>query len=230
VTWAGKLADGTTITGSSPLGKDGQTCYHALLYSKTGSSQGWAGINITSTLVDGSVDWFKSVQKPTVRSYQAGIPLHSLPLRGARYTKPATGILVLGLTTPASSKSTEPNARLVFTSAPLSSALEQLFQVTATNAIKMPSGITLNPRSVRLALNATKGLLSGGFTLKDSDPLDLTPPFATVTRTAGYYGLIVPHPEINKGVGFFNLAELADETGEKNTTTKIISGRVEVTP
>lgn len=230
VTWAGKLADGTAITGSSPLGKDGQTCYHALLYSKTGSSQGWAGINVTSTLVDGSVDWFKAVQKTTVRSYQAGIPLHSLTLRGARYTKPATGILVLGLTPPASTKSTDPNARLTFTSAPLSSALEQLFQVTATNAIKMPSGITLNPKSVRLTLNTTKGLLSGGFTLKDSDPLDITPPFATVTRAPSYYGLIVPHPDINKGVGFFNLAELADETGEKNTTTKIISGRVEVTP
>lgn len=234
VTWSGKLADGSTLTGSSPLGSAGQTCYHGLLYTNTGSAQGWANINIGTTLVDGSVDWFKAVQKPTstTRSYKAGIPRHDLNLRGARYTKPATGAMILGLTKPVSTTSTTPNARLLFTGAslaPLVAPLEQLFQVTAVNGVKMPTKVADNPKAVRLTLATASGLLSGGFTLKDPDPLDLIAPVAVISRAATYNGLIVPHPDINQGVGFFNLAELADEVGEKNTTTKVVSGKMELT-
>ncbi|MES2594953.1 MAG: S8 family serine peptidase [Verrucomicrobiota bacterium] len=230
VTWTGKLADGTAITGSSPLGSAGQTCYHALLYTNTGSAQGWANINLANMQVAGSVEWYKAAQKPTstTRSYKAGIPKHALIVRGARYTKPATGVLVLGLPAPVSATSTTPNARLSFTGAPLS-ALEQLFQITSTNAVKMPTKAIDNPKAVRLTLAATTGLISGGFTLKDNDPLDITPPTITViSRAPTFNGVLVTHPDINKGVGFFNLAELADEVGEKNTTTKILSGKVEL--
>lgn len=234
VTWTGKLADGSTVTGSSPLGSAGQTCHHGLLYTSTGSAQGWANINLATHLVDGSADWFKAAQKPTstTRSHKAGIPRHDLALRGARYLKPAAGAMILGLTKPVSTTSTTPNARLLFTGAalaPLPAPLEQLFQVTAVNGVKMPAKAADNPKAVRLTLAATTGLLSGGFTLKDNDPLDLAAPFAVVSRTATCNGLIVTHPGINQGIGFFNLAELADETGEKNTTTKILSGKLELT-
>ncbi|GEP43059.1 S8 family serine peptidase [Brevifollis gellanilyticus] len=230
VTWSGKLADGTGITGSSPLGSDGQTCYHALLYANAGSAQGWATINIANTQVTGEVDWYKGFKSAsTTRSYRAGIPLHTLNVRGARYSKPATGVMVLGLTPPVSTTSTTPNARLIFSSAPLSAALEQLFQVTSVNAVKMPTKVADNPKAVKLTLAAATGLISGGFTLKDNDPLDATPPIAVISRAATFNGVLVTHPDINKGVGFFNLAELADEVGEKNTTTKIISGKVELT-
>jgi len=230
VTWSGRLADGSTLTGSSPMGSEGQTCYHGLLYTNTGSAQGWANIHVGTTLVDGSVDWFKAAQKPTstTRSYKAGIPRHSLNVIGGRYLKPATGLLVLGLTKPVSTTSTTPNARLLFTGtalAPVVSPLEQLFQITATNGVKMPT----NPKAVRLTLAAASGLLSGGFTLKDEDPLDNIGPRGIITRAATWNGLLVTHPNINQGIGFFNLAELADEVGEKNTTTKIVSGKAQLT-
>ncbi len=233
VTWSGKLADGTAVTGSSPLGSAGQTCYHAMLYGKTGSAQGWANINLTSNmLVGGELDWYKADNAAsTSRSYRAGIPLHTLNVLGARYTKPATGSLVLGLTAPVSATSTTPNARLIFTSAPLSAAMEQLFQITSANAVKMPTKAADNPKAVKLTLATATGLISGAFTLKDPDPLDLKAPIAVISRAPAFNGLLVTHPAINKGVGFFNLAELADPEveGEKNTTTKILSGKVELT-
>jgi subtilisin-like proprotein convertase family protein/subtilisin family serine protease len=228
VTWGGRLSDGTTITGGSPLGRSGQASLHALLYASTGSLQGWADITLASGLTDGALDWFKSRQKDTstTRSYKAGFASHSLTLRGARYTKPATGTLILGLALPTSSL--DQNARLRFTGAPLTTPLVQLFQVTPTNAVKLPTG-TANPQSIRLTLAPTTGLLSGGFTFRDSDPLDLTPPIAIVTRSATYYALLITRPDLRQGIGFFNLAELADEPGEKNTSTKILSGNAELT-
>jgi subtilisin-like proprotein convertase family protein len=228
VTWGGRLSDGTTLTGSSPLGPTGQACLHALLYTSTGSLQGWGNITLASGLTDGSLDWYKARQKDTstTRSYKAGFTSHALTLRGARYTKPATGAMILGLAVPV--LITDQNARLLFTGAPLSTPLAQLFQVTKTNTIKMPAAAQ-NPQAVKLTLAPTTGLLSGGFTFKNSDPLDLTPPIAIITRTATYYGLLITRPDLNQGIGFFNLAELADEPGEKNTTTKILSGKAELT-
>jgi len=228
VTWGGRLSDGTTLTGSSPLGLDGQASFHALLYTSTGSLQGWGNITLASGFTDGSLDWYKARQKDTstTRSYKVGFPSHVLTLRGARYTRPATGAMILDLTKPV--LITDQNARLHFSGAPLSSPLAQLFQVTQTNTVRMPAAAQ-NPQAVRLTLAPTTGLLSGGFTLKDSDPLDLSPPTAIVTRAATYFGLLITRPGLTQGIGFFNLPELADEVGEKNTTTKILSGKAELT-
>ena len=101
----------------------------------------------------------------TTRSYKGGIPLHTLTLRGARYTKPATGTQIIGLDPLSSATSLINNARLLFTGLPLTAPLEQLFQITATNTAKMPTALAVNPQSVRITLNATTGTLTGTFAI-----------------------------------------------------------------
>ena len=224
VAWAGKTADDTTFTGSSALGISGQTSLHALLYSKIGSVQGWSTLALGSGLSDGTLSWYKNRPTATTRSYASGISQHDLTVRGARYTKPAT--ILLGATPPTTVA--DQNARLLFTGAPLAGLLQQTLQVTAANAIKLPTGTTLNPQSVKLTLAAATGKFSGSFTFKDNDPFDVTPPIAVITRTAKFAGILVTRPDLNQGIGFFNLAELPDALGEKSTATPIVSGKVEI--
>lgn len=228
VAWAGKTADDTNFTGSSALGVAGQTCLHVLLYSKFGSLQGWSTIALGSGLTDGTLSWYKNRPKATTRSYAAGIPEHDLTVRGARYTKPGTGVMLLGLTPPP--LATDQNARLLFTSAPLTGPLQQTFHLTTANAVKMPAGATLNPQSVKLTLAAATGKFTGSIIFKDNDHFDATPPIAVITRTAKFAGLLVTRPDLNQGIGAFNLAELPDTPGEKSTATPIVSGKVEILP
>jgi len=225
VTWTGKLADGTALTGSSTLGPLGQVSQHLMLYTNTGSSQGWSTLTSASGLLDGTLDWLKNPQiaSSTTRSYKAGIPLHVLTLRGAKFIKPATGQIVLGLAAPPPD-----NAELLFTGAPLAADIAQLFQISTTNVVKIPTTAVLNPQAVKLTLNATTGAISGSFTLKDNDPLDLTPPITLITRTANYSGVLVTRPDLTQGTGHFNLAELPDAPGEKATTTPIVSGKAKL--
>jgi subtilisin-like proprotein convertase family protein len=226
VAWSGRTADDTTFTGSSALGAAGQTCLHVLLYSKFGSLQGWSTIALGSGLADGTLSWYKNRPTATTRSYAAGIPEHGLTVRGARYTKPGTGVMLIGLTPPV--LTTDQNARLLFTGAPLAGPLQQTFHLTAANAVKMPAGATLNPQSVKLTLAAATGKFTGSIIFKDNDPFDVTPPIAIITRTAKFAGLLVTRPDLNQGIGAFNLAELPDTPGEKSTTSPILSGKVEI--
>ena len=234
VTWAGKLADATTLTGSTTLGPAGQTSIHAMLYANTGSAQGWSTITLDSGtlatgLVDGSLSWFKAPQLAisTTRSYKGGIPLHSLIVKGARYTKPAIGTQIIGLDPLPAATSLINNARLRFTGLPLATPLEQFFQITATNTAKMPTLLTVNPQSARLTLNAVTGTLTGTFAFSDNDPYDVIAPIAKIARPATYSGLLITRHDLTQGIGFFNLAELPDVPGEKSTVTPIVSGKAE---
>ncbi|HYF37654.1 MAG TPA: S8 family serine peptidase [Prosthecobacter sp.] len=212
--WAGKLADGTAITGGATVGGGGEVPLHMTLYAGTGSIQGWAAVTSTPVVLDGEWDWFKNAQadKSTTRSYKAGFPLHTLTVIGGRYSKPPPNTPVLGL------PGTENNALVTFSSGALSSDLTQLFTVTPSNTVKMPAG-TLNPRSVRLTLNAATGLISGSFTLKNSDPTDLTEPYTQITRTATFAGAMITRDGYNQARGQFLLNLLPDAGPPKTTAT-----------
>jgi hypothetical protein len=200
-----------------------------MLYANTGSAQGWSTITLASDLVDGSLSWFKAPQlaTSTTRSYKGGIPLHSLIVKGARYTKPAIGTQIIGLDPLPAATSLINNARLRFTGLPLATPLEQLFQITATNTAKMPTLLTVNPQSARLTLNAVTGTLTGTFAFSDNDPYDVIAPIAKIARPATYSGLLITRHDLTQGIGFFNLAELPDVPGEKSTVTPIVSGKAE---
>jgi subtilisin-like proprotein convertase family protein len=230
VTWAGKLADATTLTGSSTLGPLGETSFHSVLNLNTGSAQGWSTITLASGLVEGTMDWLKSSQpaNSTSRSYKSGIPLHTLNVRGARYIRPASPAMILDLDPQPSTGPLLNNAKLRFTGLPLNTTLEQTFKVTKTLTTSMPSLSMENPQSVRLAFSAATGTLSGTFSFSDEDPSDTTVPYAKILRTGSYSGMLVTRPDLNQGVGYFNLAELPDTVGEKSTSTPIVSGKAEL--
>jgi hypothetical protein len=86
-----------------------------------------------------------------------------------------------------------------------------------------------NPQSVRLSFSAKTGTLSGTFSFSDDDPNDSTLPYAKILRIGSFSGLLVTRPDLNQGIGYFNLAELPDTVGEKSTSTPIISGKAELT-
>jgi subtilisin-like proprotein convertase family protein len=230
VIWAGKLADATTLTGSTTLGPAGQASIHAMLYANTGSTQGWSTVTLATGLVDGSLSWVKAPQPvtSTTRSYKDGIPLHTLTVRGARYTRPAIGSMIIGLDPQPATGPLINNARLHFTGPPLTPTLDQLFQVTKANTAIMPTLLTVNPQSVRITLNATTGTMTGTFAFSDNDPFDFIAPIAKILRSATYSGLLITRPDLTQGVGFFNLAELPDVLGEKSTATPVVSGKAEL--
>ena len=204
-TWGGKLSDNNTITGSSNLGPAGQVPVHLLLYTNTGSVQGWA--QITGNDVDGTLDWFKAPQpvKSTTRSYKGGFLRHDLTVDGGKYIKPATGSILLGLPS---------SVQIGLTGGGLSPAINQAFTITTANVAQVPT----NTNNVKVTLTATTGLFTGSFTQPG-----LT---ATTPRKADIFGAFIPSSA--SGVGFFNLPENPDAAGETPTNTPMHSGAMEI--
>lgn len=251
VTWGGRLADGTPITGSSTVAAGGDIPFHQLLYSATsaateGSAHGWVkisddtapAVNGGKALLDGTIDWLKKAQatSSTTRSYKQGFPLHNLAVAGGRYAAPITGQVLLGLvdggvgTTNASLKFSEGG---LTGPAPIVGAVMAAnvgsvpVRISSSNAVVMPTAAN-NPATVTLTITASSGLMSGSFTLKnDPDPTDTTAPITLLTRTVNYAGVLVPRSGM--GVGQFQLAELPSQQGSVKTTlstSPIWSGQV----
>lgn len=209
-TWSGKLADGSAITGSTTTGPNGQVALQLMLYTNTGSLQGWSVIDATGNLDgDGTVDWAKASQptKSTTRSYKVGIPLHQLALIGGRYLKPSSGPL-LGLPVANS------NAQIHFIGGGLETDFAQTFTITDKNAAQVPSSIAQNPQTVKMTtLTSGTGLFSGSFT-----------PSTLPKRTATFNGVVVPR--LGRGAGYFLLQKLPEATGETMNNTSILSGGI----
>ena len=243
-TWKGQLADGTAMTCTTTVGPQGQIPLHVMLYTNTGSVQGWLQAvadtsnapasyanNTLDNLSGEAVSWFKSPQpdKSTTRSYKGGIPQHNLTVTGGAWPKLVSPNLVLGL----SDATGNNNAHLLFTKGGIetsppgvSGTLEQALRIKApANTVVMPTGAA-NPTLVKLTLTPATGLITGTFTYKDTNPL---PPKQLVTRTTNYYGVLVKR--LNQGVGHFLLAKMpAAAVGNTPATTPstspILSGKV----
>lgn len=223
VTWIGHQSDGSVALQSVVVGPRGELPLHSPLYlNQTGSLNGWSQVDSVSGHVDGVLDWSKQVQPPAsrARSYAAGFPLHELTLTGAKYTPPTPGTRVLGLL-----PSPPDNAKIVFSSGGFVSAFPRPFSVTAQNTSVMPM---LNPLQVNVFLAPPSGTFTGSFTLTNNDLLDVTPPVTLVRRVTVFQGALITRPGMNKGVGYFNLAELPNATGETLSNTPQWSGKVEL--
>lgn len=223
VTLIGRLSDGSAALQSVFVGPSGEVPFHAPLYfNQSGSLNGWSLMDSSNGYVDGALNWSKQVQSPTsrARSYAAGFPLHELTLTGAKYTPPTPGMRVLGLL-----PSPPDNAKIVFSSGGFLSLFAQPFSVTAQNTSVMPM---LNPLQVNVFLSPPSGTFTGSFTLTNHDLLDVTPPVAVVRRITIFQGALITRPGMNKGVGYFNLAELPDASGETLSNTPQWSGKIEL--
>lgn len=191
--WSGKLGDGTTLTASTPLCTNGEMALHAMLYTNTGSIQGWPHLDSNSSNVDNKdstiTTWMKIAEPATSVSklYKAGIPLHELRFQGGRYTTPVNLPTVLALNV------TTPNARLRYSVDRTTDFLTHTLGISPTNVITLT---TLNPSTVKLTLTTTTGLFSGSF-IKSG-------------VSATYYGIIIPR--LSEGFGFYTLPSTGGPT------------------
>ena len=78
--WTGRLADGTGITGSSSLGRQGAVPLHQFSAATRSSLQGWLQFSPAFDSISGSLDWLRLLTKATLPSF----PLHELEATGTR--------------------------------------------------------------------------------------------------------------------------------------------------
>jgi hypothetical protein len=146
---------------------------------------------------------------------------------GGPYSPPAANTLVLGLPLSASNVRVSLAGGGIESSALGSSgggSIEQVLTLGSNHVGSLPAGGS-NPAFVTLNVAPSTGLVTGNFKLVEDDPTDVTPPIAKVTRTAPYYGMVVPRLE--KVVGYFILAGLpGSPTGSTAATSHQLSGQV----
>lgn len=212
--YAGKLPDGTALTGSAMLDSQSKVPVWKMLYSKTGCVHGWLSFSAWGSSTSGNVQWLKKTQNPALktRSYAAGFAMlggDALQANGARYMKPpfiGQPMLLPGMVDGPG------NATLAFGSGGFPGA-HRAFQVTTAHQVILPSQTPAD--LITFKVNAATGLFSGKMTREDDDPSDTTVPPRKIRREAAYEGLIVPGYD---GIGFFNLPQLPDAMATPPTT------------
>jgi hypothetical protein len=97
---SGTLADGTSISQSVPVSKDGFWPAYVSLYSGKGSVVGWITLsNALAEDLSGAINWIKPAQNPkTTKYYPAGF-VFPTTATGSRYQAPGAKTNVLSLTT-----------------------------------------------------------------------------------------------------------------------------------
>ena len=209
VVWSGKMADGTSVALSSTMGPNGEIAVHQLLYTSTGSTQGWVQAK-AGGLLDGmpGLDWLKDPQssKSSDRTYKAGIPLHGLNVTGAKVVPPAPGSLMQGLSITMDQPG---NGRLTFTEGGLGTTTQgtgfvQSPDVLTNNAVQMPAGSVAT-----LSVDVKTGAMSGTLNTIDGT--------SSAKRSAAFSGLLVPR--LHQGTGYLLLPA-------GNATSPILSGKV----
>ena len=145
VTFVGTLGDGTKVTQSSIVSKQGQWPLYTALYSGKGSLLGWLTFtNDADRDIDGGLNWIKPAGT-TAGLYRAGFT-NELEAVGSGYVS-TNGWRTLNLT----------NGVLILEGGNLAQALTNSFVLATNNAL---SGTNLS----RLAITNTTGLFSGTLT------------------------------------------------------------------
>jgi PKD repeat protein len=145
VSFAGTLADGTTITPSAPVSKYGQWPLYASLYGGQGVLWGWLTFT-NGADVGGTAAWTKQPMK--TQYYPAGFSLSAQTL-GARYFAPARGTNVLGL-------ATSTNLTLMLDGGEMVQGITNRIALAANSHVSTVSG----PR-LTLTFTPTTGAFSG---------------------------------------------------------------------
>ncbi len=218
--WAGRLADGTAVTGTTIIGEFGEIPVYQSLYSSKGATFGWLQCDDDGNAT-GQVRWGKDDlgSKSTSRSYKGGITPHLLDASGSRYIRPAAGTALLSNLADAPN-----NAALAFSEGLLPSEFEQVLSLTKTQTVVLPAGAG-NPQTVKITILPATGLFTGSFILKDPNPAS---PSKMLSRTVNFAGCLIQGQDI--GVGHFLLPELptVGVKGSSLSNTDIWSGAVEL--
>ncbi len=221
---AGKLADGSNISGSSFVGPGGQVLVYVPLYANRGTFAGTLTIARGSTpplnnTITGTPTWLKPVSPATARDtvYRAGFGPAAVTAAGSLYEPPENGLRVLGL------PAVQNNAQCSFTLGGLDTEAKE-FGVPVTIRNPRPNGLTnsafvpLNANNVTIpSLDAATGTFAGSFTLPGAN--------ARLNRIGLFSGQIVTTGAETKGYGFF-LLPTAPSDGASVATSPKLSGAV----
>jgi len=224
-----RLADGTQFALSASLRSNGSLVLYTPLYRNTGSLLGTLAITPGSpALVSTSgLDWFKDTQVTFTRSYADTFGPVALSATGARYTSPAD--IVMNLATTADDV---PNSSLEFSEGGAPSPATRLnvklrYSKTAIRDLQTPSS---NPGNVRISITPSTGLLSGAFSLTDTDTTTGQP----LDREPKWYGIIARDLDgVLRGFGHFQLAKMPSNAVFPPTTedtSPLLSGKVSLLP
>lgn len=204
--WAGRLPDNTIIAGSSQMRADGISDFYQCLYTGLGSIVAQIDMSYEDSI--GSILWYKAPQ-PNTRNFPGGVSLRFLELTGKRYVKPPSGQSVFG---PVLVPKTTPNSALFFSEGGLSTPITQLLHMSNSHSVTLFA----NSDSVKMTFDVNTGLFSGSFTQPG--------PLPTIKRSASYFGLWIPN--LGSGIGFFQLPEMPNASGETINNTPLQSGPV----
>lgn len=216
-TWSGKTADGNAVTLSSLIGKPGKISLHKLLYANTGSWRGWLSVvsdgpsSYAGNTVSAAMDWLKKPQPSTARSYEGGFHQTGITGLGAKWAKPVSPNIVIGL--PAAGKYTFSGGGITSSQLVVSPAqdLNYTFNISDKHVVTRPLP---NLAAITITLSATTGIFSGTATFSDATPVQ--------KRTLNYAGIMISGTT-NQGFGWFTLPKLAVPP-QKTTVTDILSG------
>jgi hypothetical protein len=226
-----RLADGTQFALSTPLRSNGALVIYAPLYGTRGSLLGTLTVTpgAPALVSTGGLDWFKQPITPKTRSYDAGFAATPLSATGARYTAPSGTGIAMGLTPSADNV---PNAALEFSQGGAPSPATRLDVQLRYSAIAMrdPQTPASNPGKVTITVTPSSGLLSGSFSLTDTDMTTSNP----LIRTTSWNGLIARDIDgVLRGFGHFQLAKTPDNSMMPFTTRDTspkLSGKVSLRP
>jgi hypothetical protein len=145
VKFAGTLADGTKVTQSATLSKDGHWPLYAPLYAGKGCLLAWIefATRAASDLA-GDFTWIKPAAS-TAKNYPAGFVLESAA-EGSRYTSPAQGARILSIA----------EGEVVFSGGDLAEPLVIPFLLDAGNKVTAPGN-----SSLKLAFTPATGAFTG---------------------------------------------------------------------
>lgn len=218
VAWAGKLADGTTVSGSTTLWPAGEIPIFQTLYSGKGSMLGAPQISTSTVLrtLGGTLSWSKKAQ--VTRAYADGFDATSLNVHGGAYVPPEEGEIVNGLADVALG---HVNADITFNkggieTAAMFASLHQQFRLTSAGTATFAAA-ALNPATIKItSLSEATGVFAGTFSLIDPGP---------VTRAVTFEGVLLY--EGQEGAGYFLLPQLPVPPALPSSTPQL-SGRTSI--
>lgn len=146
VAFAGKLADGTTLTQSSAVSKNGMWPFYGAPYSRRGVVLSW--VQLSTNDVGGDLLWIKPASK--TKYYPNGFAV-MCRVTGSPYVRPATGSRVLDLS--------DGRCEFVFTGADLAGGLRNMASIDARHRFADPES-----NGIRATVNPATGVFQGSFT------------------------------------------------------------------
>lgn len=224
---AGKLADGDGYTYSAFLGPEADIAMFTVLPGK-GTLSGKLKVNVgtaptysDNVLTAGDLVWTRPYNPlSSANLYRYGFYEVPLIAEGGRYSVPVAPALAMGKVAGAN------NAFVSFYEAGIDSggsspADRFLTLIPGATVVNAAAG----PALTSFTLTNATGLFTGGFTLLDNRPSQISGP-ALIKRSAIYQGIVVPTPDGLQGRGYFLLPKLPPNTLPTPTVLPILSGGV----